>query len=131
MTRSETTKILAILTAAFPGAYRNLNEEEANGVVSVWNLHFANFPADIVFMALNKAISTSKKYPPTICEVKEKISSLYYEAYDALNGAFPLTEELNREYQRIYDITKDYKFSKTEIELSDILISSSRQYLLE
>ena len=131
MTRSETTKILAILTAAFPGAYRNLNEEEANGVVSVWNLHFANFPADIVFMALNKAISTSKKYPPTICEVKEKISSLYYEAYDALNGGFPLTEELNREYQRIYDITKDYKVSKTEIELSDILINSSRQYLLE
>ena len=132
MTTEETTKILAILTAAYPNAYRNISAEEANCITMVWALQFASVPADIVFMALTKAISTCK-FPPTISEVKEKLRTLYWEAYSALDERYkaPLTPIARQEYQRIYEATKDFKCEKLEPALDDLLIQNSRRYMIE
>lgn len=84
MTREESIKILAILKAAYPNSYRNMSRDEANGTVMVWQTQFANIPAEMVMIAVNKLISTST-FPPAISEVKDKIRSMYWEVWEILN----------------------------------------------
>lgn len=85
MTREETTKILAILKAAYPNSYRGMTKDEAKGTVAVWAAQFASMPANVVMIAVNKLIST-QTFPPSIGEVKEKIRGLYWEAWHMLNA---------------------------------------------
>lgn len=109
MTKKEALQVLAILKAAYPASY-NGTKEEAAGTVSVWCMQFADVPADIVLMAIHKLISTSK-FPPTVAEVKSKISALHWEAYSALSDGMRykrISEEEKRAYQRIYDLTEGY-----------------------
>lgn len=109
MTKKEALQVLAILKAAYPASY-NGTKEEAAGTVSVWCMQFADMPADIVLMAIHKLISTSK-FPPTVAEVKSKISALHWEAYSALSDGMRykrISEEEKQAYQRIYDLTEGY-----------------------
>lgn len=134
MNRSEAAKILAVLSAAYPTAsIKNASPDEAEGIVTVWAVQFANVPADIVFMAINKHISTSKFFP-SISEIKDKLSALHWEAYDVIAGTSRkqfLTEGAFEECKRIYESTKQYKTNKTEPELSEMLICNSKQFLIE
>ena len=124
MTTKESAQILAVLTAAYPNAYKNMTEKEAAAVALVWAAQFADVHYNIVFMALQKAISTCK-YPPTVCEVKEKISSLHWEAYEEIRaheaGARALTGEELTIYRQIYDSTAEFRYNKAVPELKDIL----------
>lgn len=115
MTREETTKILAVLKAAYPNSYRNMTQQEALGTVAVWQMQFADMPSEIVMMALQKCISTSA-FPPSVYEVKKKIGALYWEAYELLTDSYrkPLPEKTEREIRLIYDKTKDYKYDKPQ-----------------
>ena len=113
MTKKEALQILAILKAAYPSSYNGMTKEEATGTVAVWCMQFADIPAEIVMMAIHKLIATHK-FPPSISEVKEKIGSIHWEAYEALtfaNGENLSAEEKTR-YKQIYEITKDYKIAK-------------------
>ena len=131
MTNDEAIKILAVLTAAYPHSYKSMTPEEANGVVAVWSLQFADVPADIVFMAVNMAIS-SCKFPPSISEVKEKLKNLFWESYTLLmQNSEPLDEPMRKECQRIYDHTRDFKMGKPEPNLKGLLESKSKLYLIE
>lgn len=130
MTREETIKMLAILKAAYPSSYKGMTKEEANGTIAIWTMQFADMPADIVLMALNKAISTSQ-FPPAISEVKKKISTLHWEAYEMISTAKgELPKEEIAKYQRIYDITKRMKIS-TDLEpkLTEMINGETRKYL--
>ena len=114
MTKKEAVQILAVLKAAYPNFYKDMTAAEAQGTVSVWSMQFADISAEIVLMALNKVISTSK-YPPTIAEVKEKFSGIHWEAYEMLHrhrNVKPLSDEEFARYKRIYELTQSYKFSK-------------------
>lgn len=131
MNTTEATKLLAILTAAYPNAYKGMAKEEITGVVMVWTMQFADIPADIVLMALNKAISTCK-FPPTISEIKSKLQSLHWEAYDVL---FRTVEEKNSnmrpQYQRIYEATSPFKTHCAEPNLCEMLSCNTAQYFIE
>ena len=83
MTREDTIKVLAILKAAYPASYRNITRDEANGIVMIWATQFANDPAEVVIMAIQKLIATST-FPPTISEVKSKMRGLYWEAEEKI-----------------------------------------------
>lgn len=114
MTEKETMELMAILKAAYPNSYNGMTEQEAMGVVTVWHLHFAEVPADIVFMALQKAISSSK-FPPTISEVKNKLEAVYWEAAEAMNETlYPPTPAQYKAYKRICDAIRPYKYSRAE-----------------
>ena len=129
MTPIESAQILAVLTAAYPNAYKNLSGDEAAAVAVVWASQFPDVPYDIVFMALQKAISTCK-YPPTICEVKEKLSNLHWEAYEALRveNSEKTTRECKEEYRRIYELTDKFSYKDEGPELREML-PYSRQAL--
>ena len=132
MTQKEALQLLAVLKAAYPNSYKGMTHKEATGTANVWYMQFADMPADIVAMALNKLIATSK-FPPTIAEVKEKITSLHWEAYEAISGTCLkelMPEPLKVKYERIYELTKDYKHKRgSEPGLAQMLQNS--QYLLE
>lgn len=127
MVIEEATLILAQLSAAYPSAYKNLSAEDAQATALVWAAQFADMPYDIVFMALQKAISTCK-FPPTICEVKEKISHLYWEAYEVIQDYQFMGPELSgrdlseyNRYKRIYELTSKFKVKNAEPELKVML----------
>lgn len=132
MTRDETIKMLAILKAAYPNSYKGMTKDEANGMIAVWTMQFADMPADIVLMALNKLISTSQ-FPPAISEVKKKISNLHWEAYDMISDkttAALLQDEEIAKYQRIYEITKRMKINTNlEPTLTEMMNGETRKYL--
>lgn len=129
MTYEETAGILSMITAAYPHVYKNLAEEEAKAVVMIWAVQFKDVPADIVFMATNKAIASSK-YPPTIAEVKDKLSSLYWEAYNIVttHEAVDLPGSVEG-YRRIMDHTEDARYRTAEPSIES-MIGSARLYLL-
>ncbi len=108
MTREETTKILAILKAAYPNSYKNMSQKEALGTVAVWHMQFADMPPDIVMMAVQKCISTST-FTPSISEVKKKISSLCWEAYDLMTDN-SLPKQTVQKAERVYEKTRNYKY---------------------
>lgn len=132
MTRDETIKMLAILKAAYPNSYKGMTKDEANGMIAVWTMQFADMPADIVLMALNKLISTSQ-FPPAISEVKKKISNLHWEAYDMISDkttAALLQDEEIEKYQRIYEITKRMKINTNlEPTLTEMMNGGTQKYL--
>ena len=113
MTKKEALQILAVLKAAYPASYNGLTPEEASGTVAVWAMQFANLPVEIVMMAIHKLIATNK-FPPTVSEVKDKIKSIHWEAYDiacgSLNQSMP--EQVRQNYRRIYEATMDYKYGQ-------------------
>lgn len=108
MTREETTKILAILKAAYPNSYKNMSQKEALGTVAVWHMQFADMPAEIVMMAVQKCISTST-FTPSISEVKKKISSICWEAYDLMTDT-GLPEQTVQKAKLVYEKTRNYKY---------------------
>lgn len=132
MTRDETIKMLAILKAAYPNSYKGMTKDEANGMIAVWTMQFADMPADIVLMALNKLISTSQ-FPPAISEVKKKISNLHWEAYDMIcdkTTVALLQDEEIAKYQRIYEITKRMKINTNlEPTLTEMMNGGTQKYL--
>lgn len=111
MTKKEALQILAILKAAYPNSYKGMSAEEASGTVSIWHMQFSDMPIDIVLMAIHKLISSSK-FPPTVAEVKDKISSLHWEAYEQITGVMDIGGNTNsvefRNMARIYEKTRDY-----------------------
>lgn len=113
MTKEEALEMLAILKAAYPNSYNGMTKQEAMGVVTVWALQFADMPADIVFMALQKAISASP-FPPSVCEVKKKLEAVHWEAYERLQlNDEPLSENERKQYERIYKRTYGHRSAGT------------------
>ena len=136
MTKKEAATILAILKAAYPNSYKNMTQEEAMGTISVWAIQFAGIPADIVLMAVHKAISSSP-FPPAISEVKAKFSTIYWEAESLLHGQGllldldePLPKKEKEALKRICDVTQSYGYSnKLEPTVGCMLRSEDRMLL--
>lgn len=132
MTKKEAATILAILKAAYPNSYRNMTQEEAMGTISVWAVQFADMPADIVLMAVHKAISSSP-FPPAISEVKAKLSSMHWEASGLLNSS-PHKQLMSKEEkeaaERICKATQKYGYSNSlEPSLESMLLSANHMLL--
>lgn len=101
MTREETVKVLSLLKAAYPSSYKDMNKQEANGVITIWATQFLNMPLDIVLIAINKLISKCK-FPPSIAEVKESIEGLYVEAIAELKAfGWYMSDTEKSKYERI------------------------------
>ena len=134
MNKKEATQVLAILIAAYPNHYKNASQADAQGVITLWSTQLADLPAEIVFMALNKHISTNK-FPPTIAEIKEKISGLHWEAYEKVYQNFAaelMSEEERSLYERIYRATEGYKYdSRIEPTISQLIGGGNNRLLSE
>lgn len=108
MTRQEAIKILAVLKAAYPNFYKNMTKEEAQGTISVWATQFNGMPAGVVMLAVNKLISTNT-FPPSINEVKERIRSLYWEAWTMLDNHKKATEGIKLRHAATGEVETIYR----------------------
>lgn len=134
MTINEAARILAVLKAAYPNSYANMSARDAKGTMAVWATQFADFSVEVVFLAVNKLISSSK-FPPTIAEVKDKIIGISWEAYDALNAdksESRLTDAERLQYERIYQETTGHKYARRiEPTIAQILQQNGGHLALE
>lgn len=133
MTTEEAIKILSVLASAYPGRFK-ATPAEATGTATTWAVQFATVPVDIVYLALQKAIAECTEHPPTPGKVKQKLRSLYWDAYSVLNdyGNKDLDEETKKQLQRIADLTNNYRSGSLEPGLKDmLLIGGSGQKLIE
>lgn len=73
MNRNESVSILSILKTAYPSFYKNMEEEEAYKTIELWGMMFQDDNPKVVVEAV-KALITVLRFPPTIADVKEKIS---------------------------------------------------------
>lgn len=134
MTKAETAQVLAILKAAYPNTYKSLSAEDATATINVWAAQFANIPVSVVMIAVNKLISTNI-FPPAITEVKERIRSLYWEAWDMIhqhnNGLRKLDDKTLATAHQILKVVEPMR-TKQHIEPSlGELLGGYAQYLTE
>ena len=137
MTGQDAVKILLILKAAYPNSYRGMSKEDAKATAIIWATQFADMPASVVMIAVNKLISTSQ-FPPSIGEVKKKIRGLYWEALQELpyqhGGIYPAkTEEIPPQklevLKMIVDVTKRFQTDERIEPSLDNLLSGYNDFL--
>lgn len=113
MTRQEALGLLITLKTAYPTFYKDYSKEDINTAIDFWSTMFADDPAYIVTEAV-KSLMCTLKYPPTIADVKEKISMItqpqamtemeawqkvksainYYRAVEAFEGLPPILQKI-------------------------------------
>lgn len=131
MTATESLAILAILKAAYPNAYKNVTDEDAASISAIWGAQFAEIPAKIVLIAVNKWIAANP-FPPAISELKRKIESLHLEAWEALQSnriCKNLSPEQIAELKQIQDVTARLR-SRATLEPSLLEITAQAGNLL-
>jgi hypothetical protein len=73
MTREETKAILVVLKAGYPNFYKDLKPADAEQIIILWTTMFESDHPRIVTEAV-KSLMCALRFPPTIADVKEKIS---------------------------------------------------------
>ncbi len=77
MTREETLKVMSVLRVAYPGYYRQLGREDAQGAVALWQSMFEDEPYDLVCAAVRAHIAADVRgFPPHIGAIKESIGKV-------------------------------------------------------
>lgn len=122
MTKTETTKILAILKSTYPNFYKDVDVQTT---IEIWNEMFTDCEYQAVSIAVKELINTLK-YPPTIADIKEKMYELTHhdesslsELWDKLlkairNGYYGAEEE----FKKLPDEVKE--FVKSPIQLREM-----------
>lgn len=134
MNLKETAQVLAVLKANHPASYRNMTPAEAESTVKAWARQFANYPYMVVMVAVDKLGSTNT-FAPSVAEIKEKIRSLYWEAWQMIDqhqrGFQPLDEKTLAIAKKIVDFTEPMRSKQTaEPALCDLL-GGYAQYLTD
>lgn len=80
MSREETAKIIAVLTASYPSVYKNMPGSDLENIVNVWTAVFAEHPYYKVSEGLKRYIQTEKSgFPPSPGQIMAKMPTVYEE----------------------------------------------------
>lgn len=134
MTPKETAQVLAVLKANHPQSFKNMTANEAEATVKAWSRQFANYPYMVVMVAVDK-LGSVNTFAPSVAEIKEKIRSLYLEAWQMIDqhnrGFKKLDEKTLAIAKEIHDFTSPMRCSTTmEPSLCDLL-GGYAQYLTD
>lgn len=78
MNRQETVRILSVLKAAYPHAFKDITRIDAEAMLNLWEMMFASETYEEVNAAVCALIATrAAGYSPTVGEVKEQIRKLH------------------------------------------------------
>jgi hypothetical protein len=86
MTRTETIKLFAIFTAAYPRFDTFQNPQALKPVIELWTEMLADVPYPIVEAAAKKLILESP-FPPTISDMRKQIVDITTDPADRIDGA--------------------------------------------
>ena len=87
MDKKEAAKLLAIIKCAYPSQYKNMQDSDAKITISLWQSHFANIPAELVYQAVNRHIAKSS-YAPAISEINDELHIIHLNALETITGMF-------------------------------------------
>lgn len=94
MDRTETLKMLAVLKSAYPAFYKDMKSKDADGIVNLWSMMFADEPYVVVESAVMSLIATQTNgFPPTIGVVKEKINQIIESDHMTAQDAWVLASK--------------------------------------
>ena len=97
MTREETIAVLAQLRAGCPQSYLKLTEEDANGMVALWQELFAETPAALVSAAIKTYLwNSTNSYFPSIGAIREQVEEIEHIC-DRCSYGFTLHELMGDE----------------------------------
>lgn len=87
MNKKEAAQLLAIIKCAYPSQYKNMQDSDAKVTISLWQMHFSEIPATLVFEAVNRHI-TKSVYVPTIKDINDELRSIHLHAMHLITDAF-------------------------------------------
>lgn len=77
MTLDETTDILGMLKANYPGSFRNMTGREGQDMLNLWADAFKNIPFQLVKVAVTSVImEDTREFAPNIGQVNARIKDL-------------------------------------------------------
>ncbi|MBE5791646.1 MAG: hypothetical protein E7322_05745 [Clostridiales bacterium] len=79
MTQQEVNQLLLLMKANYAYAFKGMSQEEKYLLLNTWTLTLEDIDANIVMIAVMKLISKSK-WMPTVAEIREACSNIYYDA---------------------------------------------------
>ena len=133
MNRKEAIKFLAVIKVAYPSAYKDLDEESAEAIINMWQQSFSDTPFGIISMAFDNFRRRSK-FAPTVAEINEELSNLYYKAMeDASTHKFMGNEDGLTKCRFIMQCTAGFRKNETRINYGEVtpkMISERTPYLL-
>ena len=97
MDRQQTIKILAVLKAAYPHAFKDMTKADGEAMLNLWTSMFPEESYEEVNAAVGALISTrTVGFSPTVGEVKEQIRKLHHHADIDENAAWVLVSRACR-----------------------------------
>lgn len=99
MTRTEMGKMMALLQATYPAYYKDVSDDDAASIVTLWNEMFADDPAELVTAAVKRLIlSDNKGFPPTIGQIKDNMHKITHPDEMNAQEAWTLVKKAVRAY---------------------------------
>ena len=107
MNRKDITKIIMMLKISYPYAFKEMNEQEVESMVNLYQEMFKEYTYEEVSKAITNIINTSE-YMPTIATIKSKIYEIKHlegesnaELWDKFlsairNGSYHAEEEFEK-----------------------------------
>lgn len=117
MDKVETTRILAILKAAYPSSFKEMAEADYRAMIDLWQTMFAADSYEAVNAAVAALISTRKEgFTPTIGEVKERLAFAREQASGTLSeqAAWAMVEKACR--NGLYGYKKEFEKLPPEVQ---------------
>ena len=106
MTREETIKLLAILKAAYPTAFRTMSRETAEAMLALWSDELAPYPSDVVTEAARRLIRRSK-FMPCVSELLRQTWETAVDMRTYMLGSIAIGRYVPREeLGRIYEVAE-------------------------
>ena len=78
MNNFEAMQLLALVKLAYPSSYKDLDKQGVDATANMWAMSFPDVPYQIMEQAFN-SLRMKLKFPPTVAEMADEISHLYYE----------------------------------------------------
>jgi hypothetical protein len=133
MDRTEAIKFLAMVKVAYPNSYKDMDEASKQATVNMWQISFPDTPFGIVSMAFEN-YRRKAKFAPTVAEINEELSNLYYKALEEANiHKFMDNNDGLTKCRYIMQCTSGFRKNETRINYGKVtpkMISERTPYLL-
>ena len=106
MNKQEAARLLSLVHLAYPGAYRDFNEEWKRATVNMWAASFPQVPYPVMELAFNRWRMESR-FPPTVAEMAQQLRKIHDGAEAAAQVQAQLgNRELLDHYRQVMEWTR-------------------------
>lgn len=107
MTNAETVKLIGLMVVAYPNYDKFKDEKHVHGTVALWGQMFAEDDFNLVQLALEKHIATSK-WPPSIAEIRDLLADITLPGLLPPDEAWMAVQKLLSLHDSLFGPTSNY-----------------------